>query len=93
MSVVSEESLSQHLAVLNTAAGIYIERSEVRGELWTEDQFTIEDFIEQIRFKSQRARAAASIDSPAAKEELLDSLYDAINYAAFAVRKITGETP
>lgn len=89
----------QQVAVLNKVLGIYLDRSKTRGELWAE--FDVHDALHHCKSKLARAQAAVGrlelgpvMDSPdTVHAEALDSLYDLINYAAFAVRHLTGEKP
>lgn len=96
-----EKCVNQQLRVFQKSLSIYIERSEVRGELWA--AFQTDDAIRQAKSKLARAEftlkmledpdTESSLLKVALEEEALDSLYDLINFAAFAVRHITGAKP
>lgn len=89
----AQRSPSQQVAVFGRCMRIYAERSKVRGELWAE--FDVHDALHNVRSKLARAKAAidGDISQPQNMSEALDSLYDMINYAAFALRHLTGEKP
>lgn len=97
---------AQHLDVLAKSLGIYMERTEVRGELWAE--FDEHDSFHHMRSKVARIGVILQdgrysdtqlIDDPplinadSLRKTLLDEAYDLINYTAFLIRHITGEKP
>lgn len=100
MSSLDPGSIMQHHKVFQKSLSIYVERSEVRGEAWA--GASAEVMLYDCNSKLARARAALtfmnSLDKDSstiekAKDEAIDSLQDLINFAAFAIRHITGEKP
>lgn len=95
----SERSLDQQKHVLQEALGIFVQRSNIRGDLWA--QFNSEDSLHHCRSKIARVEAIIkgldvgrfAGDVGTAKAEAVDDLLDLINYAAFTVRHLTGEKP
>lgn len=95
---LTPESRDQQRAVFDNCINIYEDRTFVRGELWS--KFDAADALHNCQSKVARAEAAVDLQAAtegeretALKEEAIDSLYDLINYAAFAIRHLTGETP
>src|SRR4051812_25341467 len=82
----------EQTAVFLRALDIYVQRSEVRGELWKE--FDLRDKVHHMRNKM--ARIGQFIDiSPEGTEipaEIIDEALDLINYTAFFIRQAEGET-
>lgn len=97
-----EVSTRQQKEVLEMSLNIFIARSRNRGDLWAE--FGPEDSEHHMKSKLARVGVmlpklkAETLKGPGSpyediKGEVLDDLYDLINYAAFTVRHITGEKP
>ena len=67
------------------------ERGQTYGGLTVDDYmpFGLESYVQMVHLKSSRAVSTLKQGRPA--EDLLDSLRDLINYAAFAAAKVSLE--
>jgi hypothetical protein len=92
-----ENDLAIQLSIFSEALNIYGERGEARGEVWKE--FDAEDSIHHLVSKAARLRAglrqAERVHGDfrqGVSDTMIDEAMDAINYAAFTVRHLRGET-
>jgi hypothetical protein len=88
---------NEHLAVLNRAHRIYVNKSQLRGQMWRD--FPPSDKLRELRERVSRLEAGYQqirfddpVEPPAAevvvKEALIEDALDLINYAAFFIKQL-----
>jgi hypothetical protein len=80
----------QHSEVLSRALEVFKERNRVRKDLWA--RHDPEDQIRMVIEKAERVRVNLA-DAAPDLDIALDDAIDGINYFAFVIRLLTGETP
>lgn len=86
------KSYAQQRAVMEESLRIFHDRSHVRGDLWARHEPLSQ--LRMIREKLDRIDAAMSMSlDPTRRAAALDDAQDIINFAAFFIRLMKGETP
>jgi hypothetical protein len=92
---ISDDDLQDYMETIFAALDIHLDRERIRQGLWK--QYTARDQCNPIKFKIDRVLHSLGImdqqvgqRDEAIVDNAVNELYDIINYANFAVRKLQG---
>lgn len=100
--IIGVDDLQGYHEIIARAFAVHVDREKVRHGLWK--RYSGKDQVKQIKIKADRAEHTLELvpalpftpgqiwtdDAQALVDATVEELYDIINYAVFAVRKLNG---